>query len=140
MMRRLHYTEAVAEAEARGEILVGRDEVLTVREGKTSAVAIHIVVDYGTDYSAEPKGYAVELCRPSFMYGAEGILTPLRFVGRVEELTSEELDAMSDDDPYWDLIPDYSELLFAMPKVPGFTEESWRRSEAPYWQAFRGEA
>lgn len=135
-MSYLHYTEAIAEAERNKEILVTLDEVLIVNQGTRSAIALHIVgePDYWT--KDEPKGYCVELVRPSWLYGAEGHLHKLRWVGRVEELTDEELDAMSEEDPYWDLIPEHGNHLWALPKLSN-GGKPWQRCEIPWFDSFR---
>ncbi|QRY51791.1 hypothetical protein [Mycolicibacterium septicum] len=140
--RRLHYTEAVAEAEERGEILVGLDEVLTCSSGE-GVVAIHIVAapDFWT--MDEPQAYGVELVRPRWLYGSEGILFPVRWVGRAYETTIAELDELGklsteelDASPYGQL-PDNDNHLWAIPKVPKFSKQPWKRCELQWWRAFR---
>lgn len=129
--RRLHYSEALKEAVGNDEMLVTSDEVLWTGPGKGRGVtAVHVVTepDYWTH--DEPKAYIVELVRPMWAYGNEGHLNPIRFVCHVDELTADELDAMTEADPYWDLIPDGS-WLWAVPKG------NWERCEIPWWNAFR---
>ena len=138
----LHYSEAIAIAEERDEILVTADDVLMIGEGGAAAVAIHIVAGPNFWEHDEPEGYSVELVRPFWMYGSEGHLYPVRWVGRVHELTNAELDAMTEDDPYWELIPEHGSYLWAVPKVPQFSKtyyggKPWKRCELKWWDAFR---
>ena len=142
--RRVHYTEAIAEAEDRDEILVTLDDVLVINQGSEAAVAIHIVGEPNLWEHDEPKAYQVELVRPRWLYGSEGHLYPLRWVGRVNEPTDAEFEILAADEshPYWDLIPESGSFLWAVPKVPAFSRmysesKSWQRCELPWWNAFR---
>jgi hypothetical protein len=134
--RRLHYTEAIAEAEANNEILVTTDDVLIVNQGSEAAVAIHIVAEPNFWEHDEPKAYEVQLVRPMWLYGSEGHLYPIRWVGRMHEFTDEELESATGDEQFWNLLPD-DIYLWALPKVPKWTEKPWQRCELNWWQAFR---
>ncbi|WPH57788.1 hypothetical protein [Mycobacterium phage WXIN] len=141
--RRLHYTEAVAEAEERNEILVGLDEVLVCQSGE-AIVAIHIVAAPLFWTMDEPQAYEVELIRPRWLYGSEGILSPIRWVGRNYDITAEELHELDkltheelDASPYGQL-PEIDGYLWAIPKVPQFSRtQPWRRNELAWWESFR---
>lgn len=115
--RRVHYTEAIAEAEDRDEILVTLDDVLVINQGSEAAVAIHIVGGPNFWEHDEPEAYQVELVRPRWLYGSEGHLYPLRWVGRVDEPTDAEFETLAADEshPYWDLIPESGSFLWAVP-------------------------
>lgn len=135
--RCLHYTEAIAEAEANEEILVTVDEVLVVNQGGEAAVAIHIVGAPKFWEQYEPQAFEVELIRPRWMYGSEGHLHSIRWVGRVHDLTDEDFENLPEGHPYWELIPESGAFLWAVPKFPKFTDEPWQRCEIPWRQAFR---
>lgn len=64
---------------------------------------------------------------------------PERWVDRVEELTDDELNAITDADPYWELIPEHGSYLWAIPKIPGpwSNGQTWKRCELKWWQTFR---
>lgn len=136
--RTLHWHEAIAEAAERDEILVTTDDVLVVNQGSEAAVAIHIVAEPKFWEHDEPKGYGVQLVRPRWLYGSEGHLFPLRWVGRLHELTVEELEAIPEDSPYWELIPENDSYLWSIPRMSGgHNPKPWQRCELSWWQAFR---
>ena len=136
--RRLHWTEAVAEAETNDEILVTTGSDLVINQGSEAAVAIHIVGGPKFWEQDEPQAYEVQLIRPRWLYGDEGHLYPVRWVGRVDELTDAEFDTVSDDDSYWNLIPEGCAFLWAVPKVPKFSNgKPWQRCEIAWWKSFR---
>lgn len=78
------------------------------------------------------------LVRPRWLYGSEGELSLLRWVGRLEDMSIEEMEALSEDNPYWgELIPEYGDYLWALPKTAYGGNKTWQRCEIPYWEAFR---
>lgn len=135
--RTIHFREAIAEAEERGELLVGLDEVLWRCPGTESVQAIHIVGAPKFWEQDEPTAYRVELIRPRWMYGNEGHLHPVRWVGHLDEFTDEEFDEMErEDSPLSELLngnvlPEAHSWLWAIPKA------DWLRCEIRWWETFR---
>jgi hypothetical protein len=131
-MKRLHHTEALAEVQAKGERLVGIDEVIWCGHGRGVQV-LHVIAPHDYYKSDPPPAYLVELVRPMWMYGNEGLFSSdnLRYVGYVEDMTTEELDAMSNDEyEALDLPERDVGHMWAVPNT-------WERCPVNFWELFR---
>ncbi|MGY1946612.1 hypothetical protein [Nocardia asiatica] len=123
MTRHLHYTEALREAEERGEIIVALGDMV-VGGGKYAIVAWP---------GSKPEDATLVMLVPPVGYGYEtGIMfSGLRYMGWIDDLTTEEIDSLTDDE--FETVPECGHSY-------GLDASTWRIWDHPYWEWFRGVA
>lgn len=129
------HLDAYETAKSRDGVLVTLDTV--VHRG---SVALHIVGPHDFYTKDTPEAYAVELHRPMWLYGNEGMLSPaLEFLGRLEDdwLDACESDWWPGDD--YDPFPDHGDFLWLLPNsmYPSTGDSPWRTVDWDWYATFR---
>ncbi|WP_157115060.1 hypothetical protein [Nocardia niwae] len=122
MTRHLHYTEALQETRARGEIIVQAGDVLVQGRGYQFVMVAAC--------GKTPEDAELVLLLPPRGYGCwSGQTVPgLRYIGWIEELTDDELDRMSDEEAA--NAPDCCHAY-------AVDASAWRKFDQPWWDWFR---
>ena len=111
--KRVTHQEVMEDAKKRDYTIVTVDSRIYRGSGEGMVVE-HIVAPDDFYQMDEPIGYCVELCRPRWLYGSEGLLRKLEFIGRLEDswLDLYKQGIITDDnDPF----PECGDFIWAMP-------------------------
>lgn len=139
--RMITHREAYEDSLARDYTMVGLDDVVYRGGPGIGRVALHIVAPDNFYQMDDPTGYQVQLVRPSWLYGDEGLLSELEFIGRLSDdwLDVHEEDWFPEDDPF----SEYSDFVWALPNAQynfdtkEFDSVPWKRVGWDWFEALR---
>lgn len=120
--RHVTHQQAYEESVEGNFTLVGLDGVY-----QQKGTMLHVVADERFYSQDEPQAYVVELARPNWLYGNEGLLRPIRFVGRTSDCwldaSEQEWFPGEDNDPF----PLFNDSwLWALPnQLTPYYDERW---------------
>lgn len=123
--RRVTHEEVYQQSIEQDFTIVSLDSVVYRGSGKALEV-LHVVAPHTFYKQDTPVGYSVQLMRPNWLYGSEGQLFELPFIGRISDdwldWSDNHPDLSDDDDPF----PECCDFVWGLPN------QQWNSSTKSY--------
>lgn len=112
--RRITHEDALKLSIERDFTIVSLDSVVYRGAGKALEV-LHIVAPQDFYKQDTPIGYSVQLMRPNWLYGSEGQLFELPFIGRVSDDWLDWFESVPNQTEINDPFPECCDFIWALP-------------------------
>lgn len=112
--RRVTHEEVYQQSIEQDFTIVSLDSVVYRGSGKALEV-LHVVAPHTFYKQDTPVGYSVQLMRPSWLYGSEGQLFELPFIGRLSDDWLDWLEALPEHAEIEDPFPECCDFVWGLP-------------------------